>query len=127
MFNESKFPFSTLSAKSFVSTLSPSSSLSSAMWLSNLLYLHSSNQPSILSDTPHFHTQCLTVPSSSTPIDYVHHQPVSISLDIIPSSSIPFAPTSAQPVNISHSSSHDALTFANFADLVSNHMSLLYF
>ena len=46
LFNESKFP--TLTSYSHSTSPSSVSHLSNALWLSNLLYLHASNQPSLL-------------------------------------------------------------------------------
>lgn len=52
LFNEFKFPYSLLApVKPTSSNMSPFSS-SNAFWLSNLLYLHSTNQPTILGSSP---------------------------------------------------------------------------
>ena len=48
LFNKSKFPFSTIPSSNFVSPSSFSFLVSGPLWLSNLLYLHSANQPSLL-------------------------------------------------------------------------------
>ena len=48
VFNESKFPFSTTSPSLSASPSSIPSSVSNPLWLSNLLYLHSTNQNSLL-------------------------------------------------------------------------------
>lgn len=53
LFNESKFPFPTLTHTSDI----PSPIQSNQAWFSNLLYFHSSNQPSLLSPVPTTTTQ----------------------------------------------------------------------
>ena len=59
IFNESKFPYSSLNTSSSPSSFPPSSS--DLSWFSNLLYHHSTNQPSLLGP--------FTVPShSSSPV-----------------------------------------------------------
>ena len=63
LFNETKFPSSTpLSPLSQSST--PVFDISNSLWLSNLLYLHASNQPSLLG--PY---NPLTTPPSSAPLN----------------------------------------------------------
>ena len=63
LFNETKFPSSTpLSPLSQSST--PVFDISNSLWLSNLLYLHASNQPSLLG--PY---NPLTAPPSSAPLN----------------------------------------------------------
>ena len=53
LFNESKFPFPTLTHTSDI----PSPIQSNQAWFSNFLYFHSSNQPSLLSPVPTTTTQ----------------------------------------------------------------------
>ena len=62
LFNEAKFP-SSQPTSSISQSPSPVSNLSNALWLSNLLYLHASNQPSLLGPyNPHI------IPSPHAPI-----------------------------------------------------------
>ena len=113
LFNESKFPFTTLS--SFISTSpSPVPNLSNALWLSNLLYLHDSNHPSLLgpysshtNSSPHVtslpHSSSVdrpptstdhTLPTSSCPID---HAPVS-NPSSLPTTSTSLVPHTSPPL-----------------------------
>ena len=62
LFNKTKFPFPTLS-KSLTFSSSLTSVLSNSLWLSNLLFLHSSNQPSLLG--PYTSPTTSSVPSNS--------------------------------------------------------------
>ena len=62
LFSETKFPFPTLS-KSLSSSSSPTLVLSDSFWLSNLLYLHSSSQLSLLG--PYTSSTTSLVPSNS--------------------------------------------------------------
>ena len=63
LFNEAKFP-SSQPTSSFSQSTSPVSDLSNDLWLSNLLYLHASNQPSLLGPyNPH------SIPSPHAPIN----------------------------------------------------------
>lgn len=96
LFNEFKFPFSSLTIHS--SPTSSSSLSSDLLWFSNLLYLHSTNQPSILGP------YAVTPPSSTTmpiaTIFYLHTLlPQSNSDTLSPSASLPSLPS--QPVSTS--------------------------
>lgn len=83
LFNETKFPFPSFpSSNSKPSISQPSHDT----WLSNLLYLHSTNQPSVLGPympSASSHTDTL-LPISSTPMPQVQHDP-----SITPPSPIP--------------------------------------
>ena len=95
LFNESKFPFTTLST-SFTSSSSPTSTILNSLWLSNLLYLHSSNQLSLLGpyipqsipsvtatpSTPSLPSTQSTPPMLATP-SLPHSAPLRTPIDIV--------------------------------------------
>ena len=63
IFNESKFPFSSLTTHSSTASSSLFSDLS---WFSNMLYLHSTNQPSVLGPYVVTNPSSTTVPTATT-------------------------------------------------------------
>ena len=116
LFNEAKFP-SSQPTSSFSQSTSPVSDLSNDLWLSNLLYLHASNQPSLLGPyiphiTPSPHapitsdTLDVVLPLSSAPIVTPQSVP-NLSPTIPPSTnpdlSIPISPNPPIPMPISSS------------------------
>ena len=96
LFNESKFPFTILSS-SFTSSSSPTSTILNSLWLSNLLYLHSSNQlslsgpyipqsiPSVTAtpSTPSLPITQSTPPMPATP-SLPHSAPLHTPIDTLP-------------------------------------------
>ena len=67
LFNKSKFSFTTLST-SFTSSSSPISTILNSLWLSNLLYIHSSNQLSLLGPyIPQSIPSVIATPSTPSP------------------------------------------------------------
>ena len=86
LFNEAKFPSST-PIPPISQSASPISDISNALWLSNLLYLHASNQPSLLGPydpltTPPPHAPLnsnatdVLLCQSSAPIVIPHSEPI---------------------------------------------------
>ena len=103
LFNETRFPFSF--ATSFVSAPNPPNP---DAWLSNLLYLHSSNQPSILGPysrhTPPSNSQSPSFPLPQTVTSTI---PTPSALVTSPTLSTPVAnPTPSTPLNNSTSISY---------------------
>ena len=101
VFNESKFHFSTLA----VSTSAPTSSHVpfDTLWLSNQLYLHSLNHPSLLGafPAPVSSQSCLTL--SDTPYNPMSQPTSSLSLpEFAPSQSYPPATALPQPTAVNH-------------------------
>ena len=100
MFNESKFPFPTLTS----SPQSPVTPTSHSIWLSNLLYLHSLRQPSTLGPTPQSVTTA-TPPDTSSLAQFFHivtsHAPTSPSCNdtsLNPPSTTPISPSLSPPL-----------------------------
>ena len=120
LFNESKFPYPSLSISSSPQSVKPTSNI----WLSNLLYLHSSNQPSILGP----YVPPLSSTSTSCPLPNPAPTPLHISTPpSSPSSSPPMPNPTARPPHIptapSLSSSSSFLVAAPdpIPPIVSNH------
>ena len=110
LFNESKFPFPTLPSSSSQPHVLPTSH---SLWLSNLLYLHSLHQPSILGPVPQSVTTA--TPSSISISPALSPLPTSIpntapcplpTSTTPPSPALPSLPTSVPPI----SSSSDPIT-----------------
>ena len=99
LFNESKFPFPSSPITSSPQFVKPTIEI----WLSNLLYLHSSNQPSIIgSYAPSPSSTPISITSSSTPphpLSPLHIVPSSL-LSPMPNPIAP-PPTISQPAPIS--------------------------
>ena len=106
VFNESKFPFSTTSPSLSASPSSISSSMSYPLWLSNLLYLHSTNQPSLLGLYTSFITSHQTnltgIPTNTSPQVSSIVPNFAVTDFVVPTTIIlvPSVPTSADTTNI---------------------------
>lgn len=123
LFNETKFPFPNLVSSSQLST-SPSSH---SLWFSNLLYIHSLSQPSLLGPLPSSHPMSnhSTLPNyppttQSLPIVLV---PISNSSNPITQSTSPSTPlpgqnSSAQPLPVVPVNQHPMQT--RFKSVISN-------
>ena len=92
LFNETKFPFPTLS-NSLHSFSSPILVLSDSLWLSNLLYLHSSNQPYLLG--PYTSSTTSSVPLNSS---ITQSTPPQSDFAPLPSPSTPANPSQPHPI-----------------------------
>ena len=96
IFNESKFPYSLLNNSSSPSSLPPSSF--DLSWFSNLLYLHSTNQPSLLGPFAiHSHSSSPVSTASTSDLN-----PLSPSL----TSNISLSPSITLPTLTSQPTSH---------------------